>query len=79
MWQHYPAVWKHARVISMLKPGKDPVLPSSYRPISLLEIVGKFFEKILLFRITAEINSQSLLRDEQFGFQSGLSMTLELA
>jgi hypothetical protein len=26
---HFPSVWKHARVISILKPGKDPALPSS--------------------------------------------------
>jgi hypothetical protein len=67
-WQHYPAVWKHTCVISLLKPGKDPALPSSYRPISLLDTVGKFFNKILLSRIIAEINSRGLLRDEQFRF-----------
>ena len=67
-WQHYPAVWKHARVISLRKPGKDPMLPSSYRPISLLDTVGKPFQKILLSWIMAEINSRGLLRDEQFGF-----------
>jgi hypothetical protein len=55
--QHYPAVWKHSRVISLLKPGKDPKLSSSYRFISLLDTVGKLFEMILLSRIMAEINS----------------------
>jgi len=30
---HFPTAWKHARVISILKPGKDPALPASYRPI----------------------------------------------
>jgi hypothetical protein len=43
---HFPTVWKHARVISVLKPGKDPALSSSYRPISLLEAIGKLFENI---------------------------------
>ena len=28
--QYYPAAWKHARVFSILKPRKDPALPSSY-------------------------------------------------
>ena len=41
---HFPTAWKHARVISILKPGKDPALPS-YRPISLLDTIGKIFEK----------------------------------
>jgi hypothetical protein len=35
--QYFPAVWKHARVLSTMKPGKDPALPSSHRPISLLD------------------------------------------
>jgi len=43
---HFPQTWKHARVISILKPGKDPAMPSSYRPISLLDTIGKLFEKI---------------------------------
>jgi len=30
---HFPSVWKHARVICILKTGKGPGLPSSYRPL----------------------------------------------
>jgi hypothetical protein len=33
---HFPSVWKHARAFSVLKPGKDPALPSSYRPLNLV-------------------------------------------
>ena len=65
---HFPPVWKHARVISILKPGKDPAQSSSYRPISLLDTFGKLFEKILLTRIFYEVGERGLLRDEQFGF-----------
>jgi hypothetical protein len=65
---HFPTAWKHARVISILEPGKDPALPSSYRSISLLDTIGKLFEKILLARILHEVNVRGLLRDEQFGF-----------
>jgi hypothetical protein len=43
--QYLPPAWKH--VVSILKPGKDPTLPSCYRPISLLDIVGNLFKKIL--------------------------------
>ena len=42
---HFPTAWKHARVISILKPRNDPALPSSYRPISLLDTIGKLFDK----------------------------------
>jgi hypothetical protein len=49
--QYFPTVCKHARFISILKPGKDPPLPSSYRPITLLDTIGQLFENILLSRI----------------------------
>jgi hypothetical protein len=49
--QYFPSVWKHALIGSILKPGKDPALPSSYSPISLLDTIGKLFKKILLSRI----------------------------
>jgi hypothetical protein len=40
---HFPQVWKHARMIYILKPGKGPAPRSSYRPISLLDTIGKLF------------------------------------
>jgi hypothetical protein len=38
---HFPTAWKHAQVISILKLGKDPALPSSYHSISLLDTIGR--------------------------------------
>ena len=76
---HFPSLWKHARVTSILKPGKDPALPSSYRPISLLDSIGKLFEKILLARILHEVNERGLMRDEQFAFKPRHSTSLQLA
>jgi len=76
---HFPTVWKHARVISILKTGKDPALLSSYRPISLMDTFGKLFEKILLARILREVNVRGLLRNEQFGFRPEHSTSLQLA
>jgi len=76
---HFPTVWKHARVISVLKPGKDPALPSSYRPISLLDTTGKLFENILLTRILHAVRESGLIRDEQFGFRPRHSASLQLA
>jgi hypothetical protein len=77
--QYFPPAWKHAGVISILKPGKDPMLPSSYRLISLLDTVGRLFEKILLFRVLREVNERGLVRDEQFGFRPRCSTALQLA
>ena len=60
-----------ARVISLFKPRKHAALPSFYCPISLLDTIGKFFEKFLLSRIVAEINFRSLLREEKYRFRPG--------
>jgi hypothetical protein len=77
--QYFPPSWKHVRVVSILKPVKDPTLPSSHRPINLLDTVGKLFEKILLTRVLREVNERGLLRDEKFGFRPRHSSTLQLA
>jgi hypothetical protein len=66
---HFSSLWKHARLTSILKPGKDPALTSSYRPISLWDSIGKLFEKILLARILHELIERGLMRDELFGFR----------
>ena len=31
-----PRLWRQARVVALLKPGKDPSTPKSFRPISIL-------------------------------------------
>ena len=66
-------------MISILKPGKDLAQPSSYRPISLLDTIGKLFEKIQFTRILHQVGEDGLLRDEQFGFRPGLRKFLQLA
>jgi hypothetical protein len=76
---HFPTVWKHARVISILKPGKDLALPSSYRPISLLDTIGKLSEKILLARILHVVIERGLMRNEHFGFRPRHSTSVQLA
>jgi hypothetical protein len=65
--QYFPAAWNNARVFSILKPRKDPELPSCYRPSILLDTPGKLFEKILLSRILCEVGGRGLLRNEQMG------------
>jgi hypothetical protein len=67
--QYFPTAWKHAHVFSILKLGKEPALPSSYLPLSLLDTIGKMFEIILLSRILCEVSGRGLRRDEQFGFR----------
>jgi hypothetical protein len=65
---YFPAQWKIAQIILLLKPGKPPHDITSYRPISLLPVVSKVFEK-LLNRILPLVASHSLIPAHQFGFR----------
>jgi hypothetical protein len=66
---YFPNQWKVAKIILLLKPGKPPHELQSYRPISLLPVVSKVFEKILLHRIFPLVASNSLIPDHHFGFR----------
>ena len=52
-----PNEWKHSKVIAILKPGKPVDVPSSYRPISLLCVLYKLLERILLARKTLQLET----------------------
>lgn len=67
--KHVPACWKVAEVIMLPKPGKQPNDVKSYRPISLLPIISKLFEKLLLKRLRPLIENNNLIPDYQFGFR----------
>ena len=43
---------------------------SNYRPISLLPILGKIFEKIIFSRLSSFIQKYKIIYDKQYGFQS---------
>ena len=72
-----PAWWKMARVILIPKPGKDPLSPRAYRPISVLPALSKVWEYVM-----KEILESQLGRDpfhkNQFGFRRGVG-TMEAA
>jgi hypothetical protein len=66
--QYFPQAWKNAIVIPIPKAGKKSD-PGNFRPISLLNTLGKLTEKILLRRLTRLDKQLKLTRDEQFGFR----------
>jgi hypothetical protein len=47
---------KRAKVISIIKPGKDGTDPAHHRPIPLLGVVYKLLERLILQRIQTLIN-----------------------
>ncbi|XP_015371861.1 PREDICTED: RNA-directed DNA polymerase from mobile element jockey-like [Diuraphis noxia] len=48
-------------------------LPSSYRPISLLDGAGEVYERVLLNRLETHITQIGALSDHQFGFRRSRS------
>ncbi|GBM48234.1 RNA-directed DNA polymerase from mobile element jockey [Araneus ventricosus] len=75
---HFPQRWKTATVVPILKPGKDPTQPSSYRPISLLSSISKIAENIILTRFNKHLTDNNILCNEQFGFRPNLSNSHQL-
>lgn len=73
--RHFPAQWKLADVIEIRKPGKDPLFPQNYRPISLLPTLGKVLERLILTRLQKEVDDLGIIPDAQFGFRSQHSTT----
>lgn len=70
----FPSVWKMARVKLILKnEDKDPADINSYRPIALLSVVGKLYERILVNRIQSQYEQTALNSSLQFGFKKGMS------
>ncbi|GBP54982.1 Probable RNA-directed DNA polymerase from transposon X-element [Eumeta japonica] len=67
--QFIPPQWKVAQIIMLLKPGKQPEDPKSYRPISLLPIPSKIYESLLLLRILPLVEQHKIIPDHQFGFR----------
>ena len=70
---YFPDCFKKAIVKMIPKKGKCSDNPLNYRPISLLEPIGKIYEQILNRRLKTYLEDNNLLNDLQFGFRSGRS------
>ena len=68
----FPNVLKIGKVTPVFKKG-DPQIFDNYRPISILPIFGKIFEKILYCRLYSFFTSQAVIYDKQFGFRANHS------
>ncbi|KAK7113996.1 hypothetical protein V1264_000134 [Littorina saxatilis] len=64
-----PQCWKEARMIPVLKKGKNKTKTLSYRPISLTSCVCKTMERIVNQRLQLYLESESIIVPEQAGFR----------
>ena len=67
--KYVPTQWKAAEVIMVSKTGEPVNEVSSYRPISLLPIMSKLFEKLVLKRLTPILDNRHIIPQHQFGFR----------
>ena len=73
----YLVMWKLANVIPIFKKG-DKQSINNYRPISLLPICGKMFEKIIFNNLFKYLNTNNLITKNQSGFRPCDSTTNQL-
>lgn len=65
---YFPSKWKYATLIMIPKARKDIRKPKNYRPIVLLNTMGKLFESLLLDSLKIVLALK--IRNEQFGFRA---------
>jgi Reverse transcriptase (RNA-dependent DNA polymerase) len=71
---HHPRPWKEAVVCVIPKPHRaDYSRAKNFRPISLLECLGKLLEKIVAKIIYREMNKHALVPTTQFGGRNASS------
>jgi len=71
--EYWPVPLKHAKIIMIPKPGKTSTDVASYRPISLLLIISKILEKLVLNRLYIDTHPQTWIPTHQFGFRKAHS------
>ena len=73
----FPEIWKYANVVPVHKKNEKN-LKGNYRPISLLPIFGKIFEKLICDSLYSHLVSHELLNPNQSGFRPGDSTVNQL-
>lgn len=70
----FPNAWREGQLVLIRKQGRPEHSPSAYRPIVLLNEVGKLLERVVAARIVEHLDSVgSPLSNKQFGFRRGRS------
>lgn len=70
----FPDLMKCSKVVPLYKSGKKTD-PGNYRPVSVLPVLSKVFEKIMLNQMIEYFNENNFLHSQQFGFTKGCSTT----
>ena len=74
---YFPKLWKIARV-SPIPKVDNPTTNDELRPISILPVLSKVFERLVGWQMSEFANSASLLHDNISSFRKGHSTTTAL-
>ena len=74
----HPEDWKIQYIAPILKPGKDKILASSYRPVALTSVCSKILEHIVYSQTMVHLEKQKILSDLQPGYRHGASTETQL-
>ena len=69
----FPDCWKVSSVVPVFKNVGEMSAAKNYRPVSLLSVVNKVFEKLVNNRIVDHLEKCGLSSDFQYGFRSSQS------
>ena len=69
----FPDCWKVSLVVPVFKNVGERSTAKNYRPVSLLSVVSKVFEKLVNNRIVDHLEKCGLFSDFQYGFRSSQS------
>ena len=67
--RYLPLTLHHIKMVFLNKPLKPKTDPLNYRPICLIEIIFKIFEKIIAQRFLYFLEHNNLITERQFGFR----------
>ena len=70
----FPDKLKTSKITPIFKAGEDKD-PDNYRPISILSVFNRIFEKLMYNRLIQFIEHNKLLKNAQYGFRTGHSTT----
>ena len=71
----FPDYMKLAMITPIFK-GGSKLDVSNYRPVSVLPIISKVLQKLMLTRLTKYLDKSKIIYEHQFGFQKNRSITL---
>ena len=74
----FPMEWKKTNVVPIQKKKKDKQCIENYRPVSLLLICSKIFERLLFNKLYKFFNENDILSSNQWGFRSSESCINQL-